>query len=156
NDPIELDDQFAVVWIENAGSDGYGTIHIQRYALPLASDGITVDAPVALGLDGKPDADGIDDGPVALALNGTTIVGRNVQAAGLEDGQLLLTWVENAGGHEVVRGTGLSAVAGPQEMAIDLSGILSPNGIAAGTSPMITSAGGAEIVRRWVEGGAAR
>jgi len=151
NDPIELDDQFAVVWIENAGSDGYGTIHIQRYALPLASDGITVDAPVALGLDGKPDADGIDDGPVALALNGTTIVGRNVQAAGLEDGQLLLTWVENAGGHEVVRGTVLSAVDGQQEMPIDLSGILSPNGIAAGTSPMITSAGEADILVSWVE-----
>lgn len=150
-DPIELDDQFAAVWIQNPDGGGFGQISVQRWVLPLAADGITVEAPVALGLDGLPDG---NDGPSVLTdpVTGDPIVGRNVQAAGLEDGHLLVTWAQSDGaGHEIVRGTVISAVDGSQEMAIDLTGILSPDGIAAGTNPQIMSAGEADILVSWIE-----
>ncbi|WP_432431381.1 calcium-binding protein, partial [Rhodomicrobium vannielii] len=150
-DPIELDDQFAMVWIENADASGYGNISLQRWVLPLAADGRTVEAPVALGLDGLPDG---NDGPAVLTDPTTLapIVGRNVHAAGLEDGHLMVTWVQGDGaGHEIVRGTVISAVDGHQEMAIDLTGLMSPDGIVAGTNPTILSAGEADILVSWVQ-----
>jgi Ca2+-binding RTX toxin-like protein len=152
-DPIELDDQFAMSWIQNADADGYGNVFVQRWVLPIngAGGAKVTEAPVSLGIDGLPDG---NDGPVRL-IDPTTLqplVARNVQAAGLEDGHLMFTWVQkDADGHEVVSGTVLSAIDGHQEMAIDLSSLMPVDGIAAGTSPQIMSAGEADILVSWVE-----
>jgi Ca2+-binding RTX toxin-like protein len=153
-DPIELDDEFAMSWIQNADADGYGSVFVQRWAVPINGVGgaKVFEAPVALGIDGLPDG---HDGPAQLTdpTTGLPIFVRDVQAAGLEDGHLMFTWVQkDAAGHEVVGGTVLSATDGHQQLAIDLSGFMPADGIAAGTSPQIMSAGEADILVSWVEG----
>ncbi len=156
--PVQLDDELALSWIQDAGPDGYGQAVVQRWALPtIGAGGLKLNLPpVALGIDGLPNTDpnhasGSTDAPGSLTATSV----RSVQAAGLESGHLMYVWVQHGadgnGGPEVVSGTVLSGIDGHQEMAIDLSTFMPAGGIVADTSPQIMSAGEADIVVSWLQ-----
>jgi len=145
--------EFALAWVLDADFDGFGRIMLQRYWVPSAADGASDPSPVALGRDGhagdNDDAEQLsvdsDHGPVG-------VMGRAPQLTGLSQGELAMSWVENSGEQETVRGAVLARDGGHAVLNIDLSAQLDdPAIVAKGTHPIISSAANGDILVAWLE-----
>jgi len=149
------DVEFALAWVLGADADGYGSIMLQRYGITSNSEGAGAgDAPVALGRDGRVGGDSdaatqfaVDDDGVAVPVHG-----RAPQLTGLAQGQLAMSWVENDGAQETVKGAVIERDGGRAVLSIDLSEQLDvPAVVAKGTHPIITSAANGDILVAWLQ-----
>ena len=149
------DVEFAVAFVLGADADGYGSIMLQRYGITSNSEGPgSGGTPVALGRDGQVGGDSdqaaqfvVDDGGVA-----TPVHGRAPQLTGLVQGQLAMSWVENDGTQETVKGAVIERDGGRAVLNIDLSEHLdAPAVVAKGTDPIITSAANGDILVAWLQ-----
>ena len=147
------DVEFALAWVAGADSEGYGSIMLQRYlVMSHAADGVD-QTPVALGRDGHA---GDNDAAEAFSLDGeagpVAVIGRAPQLAGLAQGQLAMSWVENEGAQETVKGAILERDGGRAILNIDLSEQLdAPAVVAKGTHPILTSAANGDILVAWLQ-----
>jgi hypothetical protein len=148
------DVEFALAFVLGADADGYGSIMLQRYGITSNSEGPGGGEPVALGRDGQVGGDSdeatqfaVDDGGVA-----TPVHGRAPQLTGLAQGQLAMSWVENDGAQETVKGAVIERDGGRAVLNIDLSEQLdAPAVVAKGTDPIITSAANGDILVAWLQ-----
>jgi hypothetical protein len=143
--------EFAVAWVSDADADGYGQIMLQRYLLPGDSAGDHT--PVALGRDGQA---GNNDAAEAFVVDAggtlSEVIGRAPQLAGLIAGQLAMSWVENDGAQETVKGAVIERDSGRSLLAIDLFQQLDqPAVVAKGTHPFLSSAANGDILVGWLE-----
>jgi hypothetical protein len=152
----EADDQVAVVWVQDADAGGYGRIMLQRYgATPDSDDDDDENGSSLVALGGDGQADG-DDGPgqVTIASGGEVIgvEGRSPAAAGLDDGQLALVWVENTGSEEHIRGKVIDGGDGHQLLVINLHAQLGGAGlIEGGTKPVLSNLGENGFLVSWLQ-----
>jgi hypothetical protein len=145
--------QVALVWVEDADDEGYGSINLQRYARTDV-DGDGKPELRALGIDGKPEG---NNSPQTLTSeDDSPAVGRDPQAAGLSDGDLAVLWVERdssgkgKGGIEgVVYKYGSSGGDGTR---LNLTSLM-PNGVADGTKPTVMTTPAGDILVAWLEPG---
>jgi Big-like domain-containing protein len=147
--------EFALAWVQDAGLDGYGYIMLQRYLLPQVSGAAAAadDTPVGLGRDGNVDG---NDAPEQFSVdhgNGPVgVIGRAPQLAGLQQGQLAMSWVENDGSLETVKGAILERDGGRAILNIDLSAQLNEAAVVAkGTHPILSSAANGDILVAWLQ-----
>jgi Bacterial Ig domain len=144
--------EFALAWIEDANADGYGSIMLQRYGLRNYLDQTAADhSPVALGRDGQV---GGNDDPEQFSVDsaGTPVVGRAPQLTGLQQGQLAMSWVENDGSVETVKGAVLERDGGRAILNIDLSKQLNDAAVVAkDTHPILSSADNGDILVAWLQ-----
>jgi Bacterial Ig domain len=154
-DHVDIYDiEFALAWVLGANEDGYGSIMLQRYLVTSNSEGASAGNVVALGRDGQLGGDNdaaqqfaVDDDGVAAP-----VYGRAPQLAGLAQGQLAMSWVENDGAQETVKGAVIERDGGREVLNIDLSEQLDvPAVVAKGTHPIITSAANGDILVAWLQ-----
>jgi len=150
------DIEFALAWVLGANDDGYGSIMLQRYWVTSNSEGAGAgNAPVALGRDGQVGGDNDDAAQFSVDADdgvAVPVYGRAPQLTGLPEGQLALSWVENNGAQETVKGAVIERDGGRSVLNIDLSEQLDvPAVVAKGTHPIITSAANGDILVAWLE-----
>src|SRR5262245_13219764 len=147
--------EFALAWVEDAGLDGYGSIMLQRYLLrQILGDAANADStPVALGRDGNSDGNNAAEQFLVDHGNGPVgVIGRAPQLAGLQQGQLAMSWVENDGSLETVKGAILERDGGRAILNIDLSAQLNEAAVVAkGSHPILSSAANGDILVAWLQ-----
>jgi hypothetical protein len=148
------DAEFALAWVADAEGDGYGDIMLQRYLVGRDAGGGAEQTPLALGRDGRIGGD--SDAPEPFCVDGEAgpvpVIGRAPQLAGLAQGQLAISWVENDGAQETVKGAVLECEGGRTILNIDLSEQLdAPAVVAKGSEPILTSAANGDILVAWLE-----
>jgi Ca2+-binding RTX toxin-like protein len=148
-DPVELDDQVAVAWVQDADPSTHnGAIMFQRWAVPTNNDRAT-GAPVALGLDGQFN-DG-NNGPVQLSVtdaggNLHPAVGHSPVITGVESGWTIENWLEDS-----PTGTHLHGVILDTLTVSQLLEIAPPDTIADGSHAYLFGAGDpSDIVVGWL------
>lgn len=139
----------AVAWVQNAKSDGYGTVSVQLFRVENPAH----DGSFAGSIDAV-DSNGAAAGTQA-DLNGDTpgdVIGRAPDAQGLSDGSLAVAWVQRSddGCTEDVRAVVINPDSNGPPQALDLSDSM-PNGILAGTSPELTTAPDGELIVSWLQ-----
>jgi hypothetical protein len=155
DEPTIYDVEFALAWVLAANDDGYGSIMLQRYLVTSNSEGAAAGNIIALGRDGQVGGD--NDAAAQFAVDGddgvaAPVYGRAPQLTGLAQGQLALSWVENDGAQETVKGAVMERDGGRAVLNIDLSEQLDvPAVVAKGTHPIITSAANGDILVAWVQ-----
>lgn len=168
------DVQLAVVWVENANENGYGSIMGQRFGVVNRDGGDTDSGSsddnagsghssdgglvlVALGQDGSADVDG-GGGDAAFHLSSETtedVIGRAPQVSGCGDDDIAVAWVQESSpgsGVEVIAGAVMQASSGHALLAINLTGLIN-HGIVAGSEPTLLSDSNGDIVIGWVQSG---
>lgn len=145
-----LEEQVAVVWVEDADEEGYGTVNLQRYGLRNDESGQAAE-PVALGADGT--VEGSND-PAALSRDEAPVIGRDPQAAGLTGGELAVFWIERdssgKGKGDTIHGVIVKGEEKGRGTHLDLEALM-PYGVADGTKPIVFTTGSGEIRIAWLE-----
>ena len=140
----------AVAFIENATTEGFGTLKAQLFSVPDdgaagAGDGLT-----ALGADGEA---GGDNDAVFQMTNEADGLCRDPAIEGLDHGTLAVAWVqqtEYGDGPDVVRGVIMTPGEGIAIEEIDLTSFM-PNGVADGTDPVLASDAAGDLIIGWIQ-----
>jgi hypothetical protein len=144
-----LEEQVAVVWVENADEEGYGSVNLQRYGVGKDDSGKTAEI-VALGADGT--VEGSND-PAELTRNDAPVIGRDPQAAGLAGGELAVVWIERGSGKGdsgSIQGVIIKGEEKGKGTQLDLKALM-PYGVADDTKPIVFTTGSGEIRIAWLE-----
>ena len=148
--PTQPDDQFAIVWVENANAHGYGNIMLQRYGVPHDRNGYG-QSPVELGRDGQIGGNNVPEQlTVASDAGLLSAEGRAPQAIGLKHGALALAWVEGTSSGEQIRGEVIEPRGGEQVLLIDLQ-FGGSSHLEQNTRPILTSTDGNDILISWLQ-----
>lgn len=161
-----VEPSIAVVWVQNADADGYGSIMGQLYGIAESdkAENTTSDDEgdcgcgqlVALGCDGElgggsDEAFAVDDD----GTEGSGATGRAPSVASAGENAIVVTWVQetSAGsGVEVVGGIILNTGENASFASLDLADLM-PQGLVAGTDPQVITTDDGDIVISWVQAG---
>ena len=159
-----VEPSIAVVWVQNADAEGYGSIMGQLYGIAEseeAENGTSDDEEdcgcgqlVALGCDGE--QGGGSDEAFAVdedATQGSGAVGRAPSVASAGENAIVVTWVQetSAGsGVEIVAGIILNTGEEASFASLDLADLM-PQGLVSGSDPQVVTTDDGHIVISWVQ-----
>ena len=159
-----VEPSIALVWVQNADSEGYGSIMGQLYGIAQseeAENGTSEDGDdcgcgqlVALGCDGE--QGGGSDAAFAVDDDGTQgngAIGRAPSVASAGENAIVVTWVQETStgsGVEVVGGIILHTGEVASFASLDLADLM-PQGLVAGTDPQVMTTDDGDIVISWVQ-----
>ena len=143
--PHDAGGVLAVAFIENADASGFGTLIAQYIA--VSDDGASGHGLTALGADGVEGGD--NDGAFEMTPDGNC---RAPVIEGLDHGSLAVAWVQQSNdgsGPETVHGVIVTPGEDVAPEQLDLSSLM-PDGIAAGTDPVLTSDDAGDLIVGWI------
>lgn len=139
----------AVVWVRNAGHDGYGDVNLHLFDV---APGVEDRPSVIPGLDANATPGG-PAGPFQINVGEAPAVGRDPQIEGVRGGAVAVAWVSpglQAGSSPVVTGVVIDGHNGQQLTALNLTSFM-PQGVAEGSEPMLKTDAKGNIVVGWLE-----
>ena len=137
----------AVAFVENATTEGFGTLKAQLFSVPDdgAAGGLT-----ALGADGEA---GGDNDAVFQMTNEADGLCRDPAIEGLDHGTLAVAWVQqtdHGDGPDVVRGVIMTPGEDVALQELDLTSFM-PNGVTDGTDPVLASDAAGDLIIGWIQ-----
>jgi hypothetical protein len=144
----------AVTWVENADSQGYGTVKLQLLDVQhCAGSGGVGDAQAIRGLGADAQPGGDDDQAFAVTHDDATAIGRDPQVEGVRGGAIAVAWISPAASptqSPVVTGVVIDGHNGHQLIALNLTVFMS-HGVADDYAPQLFTSPNGDIVVGWVE-----